>query len=377
MIGTLLDNVPSLKSNLSACCDTGRLPESGRIDENVGAISNKQGNPGLKLSDIAQLAGVSVTTASYVINGKAEQQRISSATVERVRAVVEQHGFTPNPQAAGLRSRHTRTLGFILPDLENPSYARIAKLLEQGARARGYQLLIASSDDAPDSERQLLKLFRARRCDALIVASCLPAGDDSYHQLQAKGIPIIAIDRVMEPEHFCSVISDDREASLQLTRSLLDPLPKQIALIGARPELSISQERAGGFKEALAGFKGEVLIEHGESFSRECGKQLMEELLQRLGHLPDALVTTSYVLLQGVFDALHDFPLKTRPLRLGTFGDTQLLDFLPLPVNAMAQQHQLIADKALALALAAIEQSDYQPGVQAIARTFKQRIRQD
>ena len=101
----------------------------------------------MKLSDIARLAGVSVTTASYVINGKAEQQRISSATVERVRAVVEAHGFTPNPQAAGLRSRHTRTLGFILPDLENPSYARIAKLLEQGARARGYQLLIASSDD--------------------------------------------------------------------------------------------------------------------------------------------------------------------------------------------------------------------------------------
>jgi len=69
--------------------------------------------------------------------------------------------------------------------------------------------------------------------------------------------------------------------------------------------------------------------------------------------------------------------LKNRPLRLGTFGDTQLLDFLPLPVNAMAQQHQLIADKALALALTAIEQSDYRPGVQAIPRTFKQRILQD
>ncbi len=182
---------------------------------------------------------------------------------------------------------------------------------------------------------------------------------------------------MMKPEHFCSVISDDREASLQLTRSLLKPLPRQIVMIGARPELSISQERAAGFKEALAGFTGEILIEHAESFSRECGKQLMEELLQRLRHLPDALQTTSYVLLQGVFDALHDFPLKNRPLRLGTFGDTQLLDFLPLPVNAMAQQHQLIADKALDLALAAIEQSDYQPGVHAIARTFKQRIHRE
>ena len=330
----------------------------------------------MKLSDIAQLAGVSVTTASYVINGKAEQQRISSATVERVRAVVEEHGFTPNPQAAGLRSRHTRTLGFILPDLENPSYARIAKQLEKGARARGYQLLIASSDDAPDSERQLLKLFRARRCDALFVASCLPAEDDSYRNLQELGMPIIAIDRTLDPARFCSVISDDCEASLQLTRSLLQPTPRQIALIGARPELSVSQARASGFKKALEDFQGDILIEHGSAFSRECGRRIIDELLERLGHLPDALVTTSYVLLQGMFDALLEHPEHKPPLRLATFGDTQLLDFLPLPVNAMGQQHQMIAEKALDLALAAIEEQRYEPGVHAIARVFKQRIHQ-
>ena len=235
-------------------------------------------------------------------------------------------------------------------------------------------MLIASSDDEADSERQLLQLFRARRCDALFVASCLPASDDSYRELQAKGLPVIAIDREMEPNQFCSVVSDDHQACRQLTSSLLQPLPKQIALIGARPELSISQARTAGFRDALQGFTGEVIIEQGEAFSRDCGRELMEQLLQRLGHLPDALVTTSYVLLQGVFDALHDFPLKSRPLRLGTFGDTQLLDFLPLPVNAMAQQHGLIAEQALQLALAAVEQQLYSPGVHAVARTFKQRI---
>lgn len=328
----------------------------------------------MKLSDIARLAGVSVTTASYVINGKAEQQRISNSTVERVRAVVEQHGFTPNPQAAGLRSRHTRTLGFILPDLDNPSYARLAKQLEQGARARGYQLLIASSDDDPDSERQLQKLFRARRCDALFVASCLPASDDSYRELQAKGLPIIAIDRVMDPEQFCSVISDDHQASLLLTRSLLSPSPRHIALIGARPEMSISQARSAGFEQALEGFEGTVMLEHGEAFSRECGRQSMEKLIERLGSLPDALLSTSYVLLQGVFDVLQRRPVDSQALHLGTFGDTQLLDFLPLPINAMGQQHQVIAETALQLAVAAVEQKHYEPGVHAIARTFKQRI---
>ncbi|MDF2643151.1 MAG: DNA-binding transcriptional regulator FruR [Pseudomonas sp.] len=328
----------------------------------------------MKLSDIARLAGVSVTTASYVINGKAELQRISPATVERVRAVVDLHDFRPNPQAAGLRSRHTKTLGFILPDLENPSYARIAKLLEQGARAHGYQLLIASSDDDPISELQLLQLFRARRCDALLVASCLPASDDSYRELQKKGMPIIAIDREMNADHFCSVVSDDHDASLQLTRSLLTPHPEHIALIGARPELSISRARAEGFQHALEGFTGNIIIEHGEAFSRQCGQRLMTEMLERLGHLPEALITTSYVLLQGVFDVLQSQDMNPERLHLGTFGDTQLLDFLPLPVNAMAQQHQLIADKALQLALAAIEKDDYQPGVHAIVRTFKQRI---
>ncbi|MET0124976.1 catabolite repressor/activator [Pseudomonas caspiana] len=331
----------------------------------------------MKLSDIARLAGVSVTTASYVINGKAEQQRISNATVERVQAVVEEHGFRPNPQAAGLRSRHTRTLGFILPDLENPSYARIAKLLEQGARAHGYQLLIASSDDDPISELQLLQLFRARRCDALFVASCLPASDDSYRELQDKGLPVIAIDREMDPKHFCSVVSDDHDASLQLTRSLLQTHPKHIALIGARPELSISRARASGFEDALAGFEGAVIIEHGEAFSRQCGQQLMQGIFDRLGYFPDALVTTSYVLLQGVFDVLQRRAVNPDQFHLGTFGDTQLLDFLPLPVNAMAQQHQLIASAALDLALAAIEKNQYEPGVHAIVRTFKQRIHED
>jgi LacI family fructose operon transcriptional repressor len=328
----------------------------------------------LKLSDIARLAGVSVTTASYVINGKAAQQRISETTVARVRAVVDEHGFTPNPQAAGLRSQRTRTLGFILPDLENPSFARIAKILEQKARARGYQLLIASSDDDAESERQLQKLFRARRCDALFVASCLPANDACYREIQSRGTPVIALDRQMDPSLFCSVISDDREAARLLTASLLTPGLGQIALIGAQPDMSISKERAAGFSDALAAFSGTVLVREGDVFSRECGQRLMQELIDELGSLPGALVTTSYVLLQGVFDVLQGRDLADRALRLGTFGDTQLLDFLPLPINAMAQQHELIASRALEVALTALEEKHYQPGVHAIARTFKQRI---
>lgn len=325
----------------------------------------------MKLTDLARLANVSVTTASYVLNGKAQQRRISPATVERVLAVAEQQGFQLDQQAAGLRRGQSRTLGFIVPDLENPSYARLAKLLEQRARQRGYQLLIASSDDEPATERQVVQLLRSRRCDALIVASSLAADDAGYRKLQATGTPVIALDRALDAEQFCSVVSDDREAGAQLTRSLEVPSEAHVALISARPALRISQQREEGFLQALAEHHGPVSILRAEQFSRACGREQMLALLDR-GALPDALVTTAYVLLEGVFDALRERDLLwPEQLRLGTFGDAQLLDFLPIRVNAISQQHAQIAEQALEQAIRAIEEHDYRPGVIAIARELK------
>ncbi|OZB31233.1 MAG: DNA-binding transcriptional regulator FruR [Pseudomonas sp. 34-62-33] len=328
----------------------------------------------MKLSDIARLAQVSVTTASYVINGQAEKRRISPATVARVLAVVEEHGYRPDQQAASLRRGQSRCLGFILPDLENPSYARLAKLLEQKARAAGYQLLIASSDDDPSSERQLLDLFRSRRCEALIVASCLPPDDPLYPSIVAAGLPVIAIDRALSPTHIRSVVSDDEQAGRTLTASLLTPKPRHIALLGARAELVISQARERGFRAALAGFDGRISVCHGEQFNRACGYRQMKTLLDA-GSPPDALLTTAYVLLEGVFDALREQGSEHWPaVRLATFGDTQLLDFLPLRVNAMSQQHERIAERALAWTLQAVENNDYRPGIEAIERSFKARL---
>jgi LacI family fructose operon transcriptional repressor len=332
--------------------------------------ADSNGVNAVKLADIARLAGVSVTTASYVINGKAQEKRISSLTVERVMAVVKAHGYSPDQHAAGLRRGSTRTLGLIIPDIENPSYARIAKCLERMARSRGYQLLIASSDDDPDTELQVLALLRARRCDGLIVATCLPADDSSYAQVLDSGTPVVAVDRSMDRSRFCSVVSDDRQAALQLTRTLLSPSPRHIALIGARPELPISNERAAGFTSALEGFTGKISLLEATQFSRTCGAQLMRSFE---GEWPDAIITTAYVLLEGVLDVLREHDCLNDHIRLATFGDAQLLDFLPLRVNAISQQHEQIAHRVLETVIAAIEGGEHTTGIEAVPRQLKLR----
>ena len=122
----------------------------------------------MKLDEIARLAGVSRTTASYVINGKAKQYRVSDKTVEKVMAVVREHNYHPNAVAAGLRAGRTRSIGLVIPDLENTSYTRIANYLERQARQRGYQLLIACSEDSPTTKCVVSSIFCSVRLMPLL-----------------------------------------------------------------------------------------------------------------------------------------------------------------------------------------------------------------
>lgn len=320
----------------------------------------------MTLDEVAKLAGVSKTTASYVINGKAQKYRISEKTQLKVMAVVDEHNYRPDHAASALRAGSSRSFGLIIPDLENTSYAKLAKLLEYNSRKAGYQILIGCSDDDPETEKNVAHALISRRIDALFVASCLPNGSEYYLTIQEKGTPIIAIDRSLDDEHFGSVISEDFDAAYELTKSVVNENVKSIGLIGALPELNISRERQLGF-EAKAREKGLASITgYGEHFNSESGKAIFEQWI-REETIPDAIITTSYILLEGILDVLIEKPELMTKIKLGTFGDNRLLDFLPIKVNSLPQQFELIADSALALGLNASAKR-YQAGIELIPR---------
>ncbi|WP_445010167.1 catabolite repressor/activator [Vreelandella stevensii] len=324
----------------------------------------------MTLADIARLAGVSRTTASYVINGQAEQRRISAATIEKVMAVVREYRYHIDPQAAALRRGASRLIGLIVPDLENISYARLAKRLERGARERGYQLLLVSSDDCAESERALALALRAQRCEVLITASCLPENDPFYADLAEEGWSVVGVDRGLAPHRFASVVSNDQQAAYALTRSVISPATRTVAWLDAMPELSVSRERRAGFQQALAGQHIQALTFSGERYERDVGVALARQAFEN-GPV-DALVTASYALMEGVFDELLARGGLSASLRLATFGDHRLLDFLPQPVNSALQDYDRIAELTLQCALDAMN-GRYQPGQQVVERHLRSR----
>ncbi|MFC5079489.1 Catabolite repressor/activator [Vibrio thalassae] len=325
----------------------------------------------MTLDEIAKLAGVSKTTASYVINGKAQKYRISEKTQKKVMAVVEQHNYRPDHAASSLRAGHSRSFGLIIPDLENTSYARIAKLLEQNSRKAGFQILIGCSDDDPETEKLVADALVSRRIDALFVASAITEASDFYLTIQNRGTPVIAIDRSLDDEHFSCVISEDFGAAFELTHSVIDTSTQSIGLIGALPDLNISRERHLGFESAAkeAGIK--CFFTYGEHFNNDEGKRVFSDWVKS-NSIPDAIVTTSYTLLEGVLDVLIEQPELMGKIKLATFGDNRLLDFLPTKVNSLPQQFELICDSALELALNASAKR-YKHGVELIPRKLKTR----
>lgn len=325
----------------------------------------------MTLDEIAKLAGVSKTTASYVINGKAQKYRISEKTQQKVMAVVNEYNYRPDHAASALRAGNSRSFGLIIPDLENTSYARLAKLIEQNSRQAGYQILIACSDDDPETEISAAEALVSRRIDALFVASSIPNASEYYLKMQNLGTPVIAIDRPLDDEYFACVISEDYGAAYDLTSSLLTDNVKTVGLIGALPELNISQERQLGFESAVKSNQREFMLGYGEHFNREEGRRVFEQWVKK-ERLPDAIVTTSYTLLEGILDVLMEYPDLLKKIRLATFGDNRLLDFLPVKINSLPQQFEVIADSALALALNASAKR-YQSGVELVPRRLKVR----
>ncbi|MDU7374358.1 MAG: catabolite repressor/activator [Klebsiella michiganensis] len=304
----------------------------------------------MKLDEIARLAGVSRTTASYVINGKAKQYRVSDKTVEKVMAVVREHNYHPNAVAAGLRAGRTRSIGLVIPDLENTSYTRIANYLERQARQRGYQLLIAC------------------------VSTSLPPEHPFYQRWANDPFPIVALDRALDREHFTSVVGADQDDAEMLGAELRKFPAETVLYLGALPELSVSFLREQGFRTAWKDDPREVHFLYANSYEREAAAQLFEKWLET-HPMPQALFTTSFPLLQGVMDVtLRREGKLPSELAIATFGDNELLDFLQCPVLAVAQRHRDVAERVLEIVLASLDEPRKpKPGLSRIRRNLYRR----
>jgi DNA-binding LacI/PurR family transcriptional regulator len=210
-------------------------------------------NPNTTIKDVANLAGVSAQTVSFVIHNNPV---ITAETRQRVLDAIQQLQYTPDASARSLRSGYSRVLGMLIPDAHNPHFWAILDGAEQEALANGYSLILTTSSMQRERERQAFDALVRQHLDGLILLFTYPEDFSSdIARLRAKGLPIVVSSDQFD--NVDRVWMQYRNAARELMDHLFQLGHRRIAFIHATGR----QDRLAG-KERLDIYQ-QKMLEHG------------------------------------------------------------------------------------------------------------------
>lgn len=201
------------------------------------------------LRDVATLAGVSMKTASRVING---ETRVNATLALNVRRAAEVLDYRPNLTARNLRRSDgfTHTLGVVLFDVSNAFSSSLQRAIEDVASARHIVVISSSVDEDPQRERENALALVARQVDGLVI---VPAGDDQSYlaREQQLGLKMVFVDRVPQLLRADAVVGDNHGGAYRAVTHLVRRGHERIAFLGDRDYIGTLKERRRGYFDAL------------------------------------------------------------------------------------------------------------------------------
>ena len=309
------------------------------------------------MKDIARELGVSLVTVSKALR---QHPDISKQTRERVEAKVRELDYRPNLAARSLATGRSFLVGFVVPDLIHPFFAEIAKGLSLTLRESGYFLVMSSSEEDPNVERQEISHMLAHRPDAVVVASC--AFDSStLLDISKSETPLILLDRFFDhfPAHF--VGSDDYKIGKIAVEHLIARGCKRIAHVRG-PEHSTGRRRLKAFTDTLAKHNIPLPPEYvfearsADVDGKQHGARAIEEL-SRLKRPPDGIWCYNDVVANGVImQALRQGIRVPEDLAVIGCGDLHYDESLRVPLSSIDQRSREIGSRAAKLILSLIEE---------------------
>jgi LacI family transcriptional regulator len=310
----------------------------------------------MRMKDIAKELGVSVVTISKVLR---DHPDISDETRERVLNYVKKVDYQPNILARGLVTGRSYLVGLIVPDLLHPFFAEIAKSLSRVIGAKGYSLIIASSEEDPELEAREIRQLQARHLDALVIASCA-LNNISIDKLALHNDPYVLIDRNFSKVKSNFVGTDDEAAGRIATEHLIQMGCRRIAHISGRSN-STGHGRLKGYKAALQSnglrFLEEYVVSrpHVDADSIDQGRQAMEILLTRKIR-PDGVFCYNDPLAIGAMEKIFEEGLSV-PGDVAVIGCGNLHydSSLRIPLSSVDQHSHVIGRRAGEVVLEIIE----------------------
>lgn len=313
----------------------------------------------IKMKDIANMAGVSETTVSLVLNNK--KSRISKKKQDEIKELAKKHHYRPNMSARGLASRKTNMIGLVIPDIENSFFAQLAKNIDLMLREKGYFLILTNSDDSQENEFQLIDQLINIGVDGLLITLSNESYSDkekTIEKLNELTVPYVLMDRNL-PELACKQVYYDNVLGGYLaTKMLLDAGHRNIGFIKASSEIENANDRWLGYQKAMKENKikiNEDWVAAG-NYRVQGGYEAATQILNNKEITAVAIANDMMAL--GFIKKVKEQQLEIpEDISIVGYDHSEILEAMIMPLSSIIQDSDKLAEESVGLLIGEIDGS--------------------
>lgn len=320
-------------------------------DDKVGREASPLAGSGARVTmrDIAQQAGVHISTVSRVLNQSSLTSSLTPTAV-KIRTIAKELGYEPDLWAASLRSGRTRTVGVVMSRLSDVVVATVYEAIERTLSESGIQALLVGAGNEPDAQRRKAELLLGRCVDGLLLGASR-LDEELHEQFHQQNIPYLLVLR-SSPDH-PSVDLDDELGGFLAGQHLLERGHRRVGLVAGPQYTSTGRDRQRGFLRAFAeaGIRVDPddVIEAG--FHVEAGYHAAQTLMKRHDPPTGIFAMTDYSAI-GVIGACRERGLEVgRDYALVGYHDMSISRQLSIPLTSLRSPLDEIGSLAARLLL--------------------------
>lgn len=314
-------------------------------------------NKSISIKEIAKLANVSVATVSRVINNNG---RFSEETGKKVQAIIDKYGYTTNMAAKSLRMSKSKTIGIIVPNINNEWFSEVVLTIEKFFFERSYSVFICNTSQDDEKEISYFKSLDSKLVDGII---CISGREDIPINVIKRNIPIVCIDRKPKDNSDAFYVeSDHYHGGYLATQELLNKGCKEILIVSRNKTLSVNKQRLEGYKQALHDYHipisdERILLLDNTSSNYEGAKKGVLGLISK-GISFDGVFATNDWRAYGALMALQENNIQVpTQVKIVGFDDIAISRYCHPSLSTIQQNTDALCEKAANLLLELMQEN--------------------
>ena len=302
----------------------------------------------ITIADIAREAGVHPASVSRALRGIGG--KVSPQTRQRIEHIAHELGYQPNALAASLRTRQSKLVGVIVPDLGNPMFGPLVTGIEVELRRQGFMCLVVHTTDDPAERRALVAALAHRQVSGLLILAA-EVDDPLLDAVLRHRLPTVLVNRGFGDRRFASVVNDDHESVRLVLEHLAGLGHRCVAHIAGPADSSTGRARREAFTALCRSRQITPRIVHASAFTREAGLAAATRLLAK-SFTSTAVFAANDLIALGVLDALHARRLRVpRDVSLVGHNDMPMVDLIDPPLTTVRVAVEQMSRQAAQLLL--------------------------